>query len=178
MLCRLFSMSAVVLALMPAGSAGLRAQEQLATRGPRFVAVSPVTRKLVDASQAMVLKRQLSLDFEGVPLAVALDEISRRAGVRLIYSRETVPVQTPVRLEAASITLGGALTAVLFDTGLDVVLSANGEMALVKKLPVAADAVLATGTVVGRVTDAKTKSPLSGATVVVEGTSRSATTGQ
>jgi len=132
MLRRLISISAAALTLASGSTAVLRAQEQLAMRGPRFVAVSPVTRRLVDASQAMVLKRRLSVDFAGTRLAEALAEISRQAGVELIYSREVVPVEASVTLQAGNITLGAALTAVLFDTGLDVVLSANGQMALVK----------------------------------------------
>jgi outer membrane receptor protein involved in Fe transport len=165
-----------LMALTLGETAQLSAQIQLASRAPRFVRISPVTRRLVDASHATILKREMSLSLERASLAEALDEISRTAGIKLIYSRDLVPLETPVTLQAATISLGAALTAVLFDTGLDVVLSSNGEMALMKKVPISALARAPTGSVGGRVTDAKTGAALTGATVVVEGTSRITTT--
>ncbi len=167
----------VWLALLLGTAGQMRGQEQLATRAPRFVSVIPSTHRLVDASQSALLKRQVSLDLDGAPLTAALDEIANRAGIRLIYSRDQVPAQTPVTLKAASITLGAALTAVLYDTGLDVVVSSDGQMALAKKPPVDPRGPQASGRIVGRVTDRKSGSALVGASVVVEGTSRSATTG-
>lgn len=167
---------AVLLALALGDTAQLTAQVQLASRAPHFVRVSPVTRGLVDASHATILKREVSLRLDRSSLAGALDEISRTAGIKLIYSRDLVPLETPVTLEAATITLGAALTAVLFDTGLDVVISSNGEMALMKKAPVSPLSQAQTGSISGRVTDVKTSAVIAGATVLIERASLSATT--
>jgi outer membrane receptor protein involved in Fe transport len=176
MIHRLVWSLATLLAFTLGDTAQLTAQVQLASRAPRFVRVSPVTRRLVDASHATILKRQMSLSLDRSSLADALDEISRTAGINLIYSRDLVPLDTPVTLQAATISLGAALMAVLFDTGLDVVISSNGEMALMKKVPLSPVARAPTGSVSGRVTDVKTSAAIPGATVVIERTSLSATT--
>jgi outer membrane receptor protein involved in Fe transport len=176
MIYRLVPGLAALLALTLGETGQVTAQVQLASRAPRFVRISPVTRRLVDASHATILKREMSVNLDRSSLVEALDEISRTAGIRLIYSRDMVPREMPVTLRAAAISVGAALTAVLFDTGLDVVISSNGEMALMKKAPISPLARGPSGSVSGRVTDARTGAVLVGATVVADGVRQIATT--
>ncbi len=152
------------------------ADGQLAMRSDRrpafFTVRSPDARR-EDARGAAPLRRRLSVDLHDVPLAAALAALSAQTGMHFVYSQEQIAVERHVSLAARDITLGAALTELLLDAGVDVELLPSGQAALVKQtlLPVAV------GSIVGRVTDAKTQAALTGATVVVEGTRYSATTG-
>src|SRR5439155_1687615 len=78
-------------------------------------------------------RQRISLDLRDVPLGEALSVIARRAGLRLTYSAAVVPLDTPVTLSASNLTVGAVLSAVLYDTGVDVLLTAHGQAALVKR---------------------------------------------
>jgi outer membrane receptor protein involved in Fe transport len=166
----------VLFGLLSACVTIVQAQEvAMADRAPRFLVRAASGAVPVDADRAPVLRRRLSLDLRDVPLGEALATIARESGLRLGYSSKVVPVQRTVRLVAEDITLGGALSSVLFDVGVDVLFERDGQAAIVPRMPVTVQPPV--GTVVGRVTDAKSGAGLAGATVVIEGTSRSGTTG-
>jgi outer membrane receptor protein involved in Fe transport len=153
------------------------AEGQLAMRpdrGPAFFTVRSPGGLREDARGAAALRRRVSVDMHQVPLAQALKTLSAQTGVHFVYSQEQVTVGRVVSLAARDITLGAALAEVLLDAGVDVELLPSGQAALVKQTAVPAAAV---GAIAGRVTDAKTQTALAGATVVVEGTRHSATTG-
>jgi hypothetical protein len=146
-------------------------------RGPQFLLASarPSERPLaVDVASVPVLRRRLSLDLEDAGRGEALDAISKASGLRLVYANGVSLGEGRVRLKADQITVAAALTEVLLDAGVDVLLARSGDAVLVKRIALQA---LAVGSIVGRVTDAKTQTALGGATVVVEGTRHSATTG-
>jgi outer membrane receptor protein involved in Fe transport len=172
----------VVLLLLVGGSGRpLVAQEvgeQLADRAPRFLLASAVTAKpiAVDAASVPVLRQRISVDLDDATLEQALTAITRDAGLRLVYSKGVVPLDSRVKLEASNITVAGALIEVLMGAGVDVMLTGKGQAVLVKRAP-AGPVQLAPGSIVGRVTDKKSGTALAGATVVIEGSSRSATTG-
>ena len=152
-------------------------QRQLAS-GPRFLlAMSEASvrsgGKWQDASRLAVFQRRISLDLHGVSLGQGLRELGEKAGIRVTYSADVLRADAPVELSAPSITVGGAFSALLYDAGVDVLLTPSGQAAIVKRVDAAAQG----GTVVGRVTDAKTQTALVGATVGLEGTRHSATTG-
>ncbi len=140
-------------------------------RGPRFLLASASRVSPLDVATMPVLSRRLALELEGVTLKQALTAISRQSGLRLVYNDAVLPLGQLVHLRAEAITVAAALTDLLLGSGVDVVFRPDGEAALVKR-----PAPPPTGTIVGRVSDKKTGSALAGATVVVEGTSRSATT--
>ncbi len=148
----------------------------LAARRPRFlyrpaIGAMPVE---IDAGRNAVLRRVVSLQVEQPTIGRLLAAIERQTGLRFAYDTD-FPTNRAITLRADSITVAAALSGILLDTGVDVVLSRRGEVALVK---VGRQAVeVQRGTIVGRVTDAKTQTALAGATVVVQGTSRSTTTG-
>lgn len=141
-------------------------------REPRFLLASASRISPLDVARTPVLTRRLALELEGVTLKEALSEISRQSGLRLVYNDAVLSLGQSVHLRAEAITVAAALTDLLLGSEVDIVFRPDGEAALVKR-----QAPPPTGTIVGRVSDAKTQSPLAGATVVVEGTSKSGTTG-
>jgi outer membrane receptor protein involved in Fe transport len=162
-----------LVALLAIAASAFGQEMQLASR-PRFLAVLPHSDKRVDASNAVVLRRRVSIDLDGATVGTLLKEIARQADLELLYSEAIVPVSRPVTLHAQGITVAAALTEVLLDTGLDVLVSPTGQMALVQK---AAD-VIQDGTVSGRVTDAKSGKAIPNVSVFLEGTRWRASSGE
>src|SRR5919108_1979863 len=154
-------------------------QETLAVadgRAPQFLLAAaqpsqPPTP--VDAASVPVLRRRVSLDLEDVDRAEALAAISRASGLRLVYANGVVPREGRVRLKAEEITVAAALTEVLLDAGVDVLLAPGGNAVLVKRTAARAPAV---GAISGRVSDATTDEPLPMAEVYLESTRRRTTT--
>src|SRR5436309_3202990 len=148
----------------------------LAAAGPRFLAAetgrASDSARWRDASNAAVFRQRISLDLRDLPLGEALSVIARRAGLRLTYSAAVVPLDTPVTLSASNLTVGAVLSAVLYDTGVDVLLTAHGQAVLVKRGILDEPQV---GAVVGRVSDSISGHGVGLATVSVEGVGLRAT---
>ncbi len=174
-----WSMPLLVLALS-AGTASKASSQalELASRGPRFIAAWTAPGKVLDASNAAVLRRRVSLDLTNVTADEALRVITQQADLEISYSRSMLPGSKSVSLHAREITVAAALTEVLLDAGVDVAVAQGGHMALVKRLASAMAKVPAvdTGAISGRITDQATGAPIVGATVIIEGTRHSATT--
>src|SRR5436189_109520 len=154
---------------------------ELAASGPRFLAAaSPrssdggAAPHWTDASNAAVFRKLISLELNDVSLAEALSAIAERAGLRLTYSAAVVPLDTRVTFSASNLTVGAVLSAVLYDTGVDVLLTSRGQAALVKRG--ALDGFQG-GTVTGRVTDSLSGQGIAVATITVVGTGLSARSG-
>src|SRR5437667_4868464 len=151
----------------------------LAVAGPRFLALevnrsSDAAPRWTDASNAAVFRKVISVDLRDVPLAQALSIIAQRAGLRLTYSAAVVPLDTRVTFSASQLTVGAVLSAVLYDAGVDVLLTSHGQAALVKR---GTGDELQVGAVVGRVTDSVSGQGIAVATVVIDGTALSARSG-
>src|SRR5437879_2554097 len=148
----------------------------LAVAGPRFLALaasrsSDAAARWADASNAAVFRKAISVDLRDVSLAEALAIIAQRAGLRLTYSAAVVPLDARVTFSASRLTVGAVLSAVLYDAGVDVLLTSRGHAALVKRG--AADE-LQVGAIAGRVTDSVSGQGIVAASVAVEGTALSA----
>src|SRR5439155_814741 len=143
----------------------------LADRAPRFLMASPSGGApiVVDTRSVPALWRRISVDLNDVTLEQALSTVSRQAGLKLMYSKAVVPLDSRVRLRASNITVAGALIELLLDAGVDVLLARDGQLVLVKSEQ--------GGTVVGRVTDGRTGKAIPNASVSLEGTRWKATTG-
>src|SRR3989442_9068501 len=154
-------------AIMPAQGA----EVALADRAPRFLMASPSggAPLVVDTRSVPALWRRISVDLNDVTLEQALNAVSRQAGLKLMYSKAVVPLDSRVHLQASNITVAGALIELLLDAGVDVMLARDGQLVLVKSVQ--------GGTVAGRVTEAKTGQPIAGASVALAGTRWRATTG-
>lgn len=166
-----------VLALSGGAASGAWPQAlELASRGPRFFAAWKPS-EAVDVSNAVVLRRRVSLDLTNVTADEALKEITRQADLEISYSNALLPNGRSVSVYAREITVAAALTEVLLDAEVDVAVARGGHMALVKRPALVAVPAFDSGVVVGRVTDKATGAPIVGAAVVIEGTPHTATTG-
>ena len=165
----------VVMGIILAAASYAAAQENAAPQGPRFLlaAWSPGTWK--DASDAPVLQRRVTLELGDVTLDRALKTIIEQADLEITYSSRVVPLNRRVTLHAADMTVGAAMAQLLARLPVDVSVTAGGGLAIVRRRVSAVEPV-DTGTVVGQVTDSATKTPILGATVIVEGTRQSGAT--
>src|SRR5437016_14058328 len=150
--------SLALLAVEPLAAAQELA-DSAAGRGPRFLLAAALHPVPVDIGRTPVLRQRISLDLADVPLKEALTAIAQQSGLDLVYSDDVLPVGARVSLRAEGITVAAVLTDVLADADVDVVFSRNGRAALV---PRARAGVLETGSVRGRVTDAKSGQPIAG----------------
>ena len=175
-MCRIARWFALVGVLVAGQSA--RGQEQLADgtiRGPRFLFVVSAKRTVpVDIKRTPILRRQLSLDLDGLSVRDAIGVISSRAGLDIAYDPGVLPTDAVVHLKADDITVAAALTDVLADAPVDVVFSRDGRASIVKRAT--SSAILQAGTIIGRITDAQSGAPLIGATVHLNGTALGART--
>ena len=160
---------AVALVAFPRAAVAQQSREWADSRAPRFLlAMAERSQPVpVDLRRSATLRRPLSLDFDDVTLKEALAEISRQAGLNLVYSDDVVPVDATVSLRADRITVAAALTDVLLDVGVDVVFTPDGRATLVKRPPGPA---VQLGSIAGTVTAAAVGTPLVRASVNVVGT--------
>src|SRR6266516_4924254 len=165
----------LAMAVFPHGATAQYAGDPTENRAPRFLlAMAERSQPVpVDLKRSAFLRRPLSLAFDGATLKDALAEISRQAGLDLVYADDDLPIAMPVSLRADRITVAAALTDVLLDAGVDVVFTPDGRATLVKR---PAGPALQLGSIAGTVTAVEAGTPLVRATVVVVGTRLSAET--
>ncbi len=145
-------------------------EQQLAS-GPMFLMAQPKTagsseRVWRDARDLAVLRQRVSVTFRDIPLRVALDSLGRMARLKITYSSGVIRSNAPVTLQAMDITVGAALSGLLFGAGVDVLLTPSGQAAIVKRGSIAA----LVGGVTGQITDAKTGASVPGVEVFLEKT--------
>src|SRR2546421_1051300 len=184
-LARWSAVAALIAGVTAGGTRMARAQDPveevaLAVAGPRFLAraasrSSDAEPRWTDASNAAVFRKAISVDLRDVPLAEALAVIAQRAGLRLTYSAAVVPLDSRVTFSASNLTVGAVLSAVLYDAGVDVLLTAHGHAALVTRGALDGPQE---GTVSGRITDSLSGQGISAVTVTVAGTGLSARSGE
>jgi len=143
-------------------------EDAAASRAPRFLLAMAerATPVPVDLKRSAILRRPLSLALDDAPLKAALAEISRQAGLSLVYADDVLPVEMTVSLRADRITVAAALTDVLLDAGVDIVFTPEGRATLVKRPPGPA---VQLGSIAGIVT-AEGGAPLQRASINVIGT--------
>jgi TonB-linked SusC/RagA family outer membrane protein len=168
-------MLAVALAALPGGATAQYARDPSDSRGPRFLLAmaersTPVP---VDLKRSAVLRRPLSLAFDAATLKDALAEISRQAGLSLVYADDVLPALMTVSLRVDRITVAAALTDVLLDAGVDIVFTPDGRATLVKRPEGPA---VQLGSIAGTVTATENGAPLARAVVSVAGTRLTAET--
>ena len=174
-----WSMCVVVL-LLSGGVTSAAAPQgmELGSRGPRFTASWAKSGEALDVSSSAVLRRRVSLDLTNVTADEALKEITRQADLEISYRSMMLPSKRSVSVHAREITVAAALTEVLLEAEVDVVVTRGEYLALVERprSPTMRAPASDSGTVSGRVIDKATATPIVGATVVIEGTSYSVTT--
>jgi outer membrane receptor protein involved in Fe transport len=164
----------VVMGIMLAAASLAAGQEIGSAPGPRFVlAGSPASHR--DASGAPVLRRRVTLELSEVPLDRALKAIVEQADLEITYSSRVIPLDRRVSLHAAGTTVGAAMAQLLAGLPVDVSVTDAGGLALVRRRLRAGEPA-DSGVLVGRVTDSTSGAPIAGASVVLVGTTRGATT--
>ena len=136
-------------------------------REPNFLvtAVGLEAPMIVDASSVPILKKRISLSLARVTVEDALRALASRSGIHLSYSRQFVPLENRVTLDARNITVAAALTEILLDAGVDVVFSSGNRAALVRRIPQTPPAL---GSITGKVIDATTRRPIESATIQLD----------
>jgi TonB-linked SusC/RagA family outer membrane protein len=143
------------------------ADARLLTRDPYSRAQTPDPTSPLD--------RTVSLSVDRVRLKDALDEVARRADVRIAYSRRVVPVDKRVSAHLEAVRVHVALNTLLRGTGAVPMLEPSGQILLVTDLP-ARGGERAAGSITGTVRAVQGGVPIEGATVTVIGTQFSAIT--
>ena len=144
-----------------------RAESQ--TSGPLFFTDTAPDGRWVDAHDAPVLQRRVSITLIGVPLGAALEGISQQAGVGLSYTPELLPLGARISIKADSATLVAVLAKALANAGQDVLVSAGGDLRLVPH-SVVAESADSSRVVMGAVLDVANGEPVPYATVALLGT--------
>jgi len=112
--------------------------------------------------------QRVTVDVENAPLAAVLSAIAQQAGLTPVYDATLIGPSTRVTLHVRRITASDAFQQVLRGTGLVAQIYARNQVGFVRST----DAAESDGSITGTVTDAKTKSPLKGATVLLDDATR------
>src|ERR1700716_775821 len=115
------------------------------------------------------LDNTVTIALERVSLKNALDEVARRAGVRIAYSRRVVPLERSVSLRLDAVPVRVALDQLLQGTGAVPTVDRSGQILLVSDAP-GGRARRQTGSIEGTVRDAASGTPLLNARVTLVGT--------
>src|SRR5262245_12489608 len=110
------------------------------------------------------LARRVVVRRDSVPLQQVLLDIATQAGLGLSYGEDLARSNTLVSLRVDNIPAAEALAAAVRDTRWGVMVTANGQVAVVPA------SLQLLGTISGRVTDGVTGAPVAGAQLTVEGT--------
>jgi TonB-linked SusC/RagA family outer membrane protein len=179
--CVLAGCVGAVLVVMPVFGQVPGGSLQVADAGPRFLAAGNTrTSETRDVRNAAVFVRRIRLDIRDMALGSALSVVAREGGLNLTVSPGVVDVDTKVSLSTSGITVGGALTALLYGLGVDVQLASDGvSAAIVPRAGVHGGGEQrqpkgVRGTISGSVTDSITKETVPGVTVLVLETNQSA----
>ncbi|MEO7987670.1 MAG: STN domain-containing protein, partial [Gemmatimonadales bacterium] len=119
--------------------------QELAARGPRFLAAWAPEGRVVDASNSAPLRRRVSLDLTGVKADEALKAIITAAHLEIAFNPALLPAERMVSLHVRDITVAAALTEVLLDTGVDVTVSRDGSLTLAHRVAGTAPSVSDSG---------------------------------
>jgi carboxypeptidase family protein len=127
---------AIAVALAIAGpSAG--AQQSAAEASPHLLKFFLATHDSagppapVEPSRVALLRKRIAVELDSVPVHAALEKLSHLSGLRFIYADDVVDADRVVHLNARDITVAAALTEVLLDASVAVVIRADGDAVLV-----------------------------------------------
>lgn len=123
------------------------------------------------------LGARLALDLNSVTVEQAIRTIGKQAGLRVTISRDVLMLGRKVTIRSSGITAEDAFREVLKGTGVTMSTSQDGQVVFTQHRVVRDRKVQ--GVIAGRVTDAKTSKPISGASVSIGAVSdRGVTTGE
>jgi len=126
------------------------------------------TQPVVDTRAAeAALARPVSVHMSGVALRRVIDAIAKAANAKIVYRIDLVEkYSTPVSINVVRVPLGEALSQLLARTALKPVAMAGGHIGITEASMTGRG--VADGIISGTVTNAKTKQPMRGVSVVLE----------
>ncbi len=99
--------------------------------GPAFFAIRTQDGARVNARGAPELNRRVSVSFSDAALGAAVQSVAAHAGLEVTYSTELIPPDARVTMSADDVTVATALSRVLTNARLDVLVSPGGHLTLV-----------------------------------------------
>lgn len=140
----LFASLVCIVGMVGTRGTSVAAQElAFADRAPRFLQASATEAAEaveIEPASSLLLRQVVSLRLDRPTVGTLLDEISRQTGLTFFYAKDIVAPDRPVTLRADSIDVATALTGILMDSGVDVLLTRGMQVALVRKRASAAGA--------------------------------------
>lgn len=126
-----------------------------------------------------LLNKMVSLNLDGVGLLEALERVVKKSAFTLSYGVLNIPKEKEVTLQTDQITINEALWQILDDTGLHFAISSKNQLVIFKRYnqPLVQQKVLQTGSIAGKVVEARSGEPLPGANVILEGTNQGTSAG-
>ncbi len=121
----------IAVALIPALSTRATAQD-----APRFFTAPADTTRgpvLIDPAANALLNRRVALNVRDVTLAAALKELGLTADIHFVYASDALPGVNDVRFQSGNSTVAAALTELLSGAGVDVVVTADDNIVLMRK---------------------------------------------
>jgi hypothetical protein len=134
---RLGARSTTLLVTLLLAPASLRAQQGPPNAAPHLLNFYLATQESeepptpVEPSRVPLLRKRIAVEFNGVPVYIALQKLSHLSGLHFIYAGDVVDGDRVVHLRARDITVAAALTEVLLDASVEVVLRPDGNAILV-----------------------------------------------
>src|SRR5699024_3471726 len=120
-----------------------------------------------------ILDKNISVDFENVPLSAAVMVVARKAELKLVFSSDLIPDDKRVTMHKTNVSVEKAMWTLLKDTGLRFAISSKKHLVLMKREKVQEaeqNYIQETGIIIGTVFNAETGEPLPGASVYLEDT--------
>ena len=99
--------------------------------GPAFFAVRAQDGARVDARGAPELNRRVSVSFIDATLGAAVQSVAADAGLEVTYSTELIPPGARVTMSADDVTVATALSRVLTNARVDILVGRDGHLTLV-----------------------------------------------
>ncbi len=124
------------------------------------------------------LQNHITLQLENVPLNDVLTKIAEKGNFQLLYSETFIPTNRIVSVNFNDIPAADALQEVLAQTSTDYNVTGAGQIVLVpsEAKPAPQQETPKTGTIAGNISNSQTGEVLTGANVVLEGTTLGAST--
>ncbi|SMO40960.1 SusC/RagA family TonB-linked outer membrane protein [Gracilimonas mengyeensis] len=125
-----------------------------------------------DISESSILNKLISVEFQDIPLLEAINIISEKANLEVVYNSKTLQsINRTINFKSEQITLEQALWQTLDGTGLRFAVADNKQLILLKRTFEEEKVIDAfRETVTGQITDGDTGEPLPGVNIVILGT--------
>lgn len=172
---RMFTLFALALATTVADTAPSFAQQA------RLVAAQSAQAGTTTRSESDGIKVNedgtLNIDIRNVSIPDALDRISARTGVAILYDRRAPGIARSISVQMSNATPMSAVQAILKGTNMNAVRTQSGQV-VISTVSAERGSRKSSGVIAGKITDAKTGKGISGATISLGNNTGGVTTGE